>query len=70
MVMLLNPNAHITWSVLEYEFLGQRESHTLLSAEFRTIKQGVMSITDFCRQLKTMDSTLTKRILTAIAPSC
>ncbi|XP_066323261.1 uncharacterized protein [Miscanthus floridulus] len=60
MVMLRNPNAHVTWAVLEYEFLGQRESHTLLSVEFRTIKQGVMPITDFCRRLETMDSALTE----------
>jgi len=57
--MLKNPNARVAWLHLEDEFLGQRESHALLlSAEFRTVKQGSTSITDFCRRLETMAATL------------
>ncbi|XP_066357839.1 uncharacterized protein [Miscanthus floridulus] len=57
--MLKNPNAHVARLHLEDEFLGQRESRALLlSAEFRTAKQGSSSITDFCRRLKTMAATL------------
>jgi hypothetical protein len=71
-VMLCDPNARIAWSVLENEFLGQRESHALLLfAEFRTIKQGAMSFIDFCHRLETMASALTEfGIPSAIAPSC
>ncbi|XP_066358499.1 uncharacterized protein [Miscanthus floridulus] len=53
------PNAHGAWIYLENKFLGQRESRALLlSAEFRTAKQGSASITDFCRRLETMAATL------------
>jgi hypothetical protein len=53
------PNARGAWVYLENEFLGQRESRALLlSAEFRTAKQGAASITDFCRHLETMAATL------------
>ncbi|XP_066319983.1 uncharacterized protein [Miscanthus floridulus] len=52
------PNTRGTWIYLENEFLGQRESRALLSAEFHTAKQGSASITDFCRRLETMAATL------------
>ncbi|XP_066384538.1 uncharacterized protein [Miscanthus floridulus] len=53
------PNAHGAWIYLENEFLGQCESRALmLSAEFRTVKQGSASITNFCRRLETMAATL------------
>ncbi|XP_066341383.1 uncharacterized protein [Miscanthus floridulus] len=53
------PNARGAWTYLENEFLDQRESRALLlSAEFRTVKQGSASITDFCRCLETMAATL------------
>ena len=53
------PTARGAWTYLENEFLGQRESCALLlSAEFRTAKQGSASITDFCRRLETMAATL------------
>jgi hypothetical protein len=56
--MLKDPNARTAWLHLEDEFLGQRESRALLlSAEFRTTKQGASSITDFCR-LETMAASL------------
>ncbi|XP_066333699.1 uncharacterized protein [Miscanthus floridulus] len=57
--MLKNPNARVAWLHLEDEFLDQRESRALLlSAKFRTAKQGSSSITDFCRRLETMAATL------------
>jgi hypothetical protein len=53
------PNAHGAWTYLKNEFLGQRESRALLlSAEFRTAKQGSSSITDYCHRLETMAATL------------
>jgi hypothetical protein len=53
------PNARGAWTYLENEFLGQRESRALLlSAEFRTAKQGSSSVTDYCRRLETMAATL------------
>jgi hypothetical protein len=58
-MMLRNPNTRTAWMFLENEFLGQRESRTLLlSAEFRTTKQGASSIHEFCRHLETMAATL------------
>jgi hypothetical protein len=58
-MMNRKPNARGAWTYLENEFLGQRESHALLlSAEFRTVKQGSSSITDYCRRLETMTATL------------
>ncbi|XP_072146562.1 uncharacterized protein [Setaria viridis] len=57
--MLKEPTARVAWIHLEGEFLGQRESRALLlSAEFRTVKQGSSSITDFCRRLETMAASL------------
>ncbi|XP_066357843.1 uncharacterized protein [Miscanthus floridulus] len=53
------PTARSTWTYLEHEFLGQRESRALLlSAEFCNARQGSASITDFCRRLETMAATL------------
>jgi len=44
---------------LEDEFLGQRESRALLlEAEFRSFKQGDLSVTDYCRRLETMAASL------------
>ena len=58
LTMNSKPNAHGAWTYLENEFLGQRESRALLlSAEFRTAKQGSASITDFYRHLETMAAT-------------
>ncbi|XP_021311813.1 uncharacterized protein LOC110433637 [Sorghum bicolor] len=57
--MLKEPNACVAWVHLEDEFLGQRESRALLlSAEFRTVKQGASSIMDFYRRLETMAASL------------
>jgi hypothetical protein len=61
MVMLRNLSAHIAWSVLKSEFLGQRESYALpLSIEFGTVNQGATSITNFCHCLEMMASAHTK----------
>jgi len=58
-VMLRDPSARVAWAVLDNEFLGQRESRALvLSAEFRSFKQGALSITNYCRRLETMASAL------------
>jgi hypothetical protein len=52
-------NMRDAWLYLENEFLGQRESLALLlSAEFRTAKQGSSTITNFYRKLKMMAATL------------
>jgi hypothetical protein len=53
--MIRDPTARDAWKYLEDEFLGQRESRALLiEAEFRSFKQGVLSVTDYCRRLETM----------------
>jgi hypothetical protein len=58
-VMLKEPSARVAWLTLDDEFLGQRESRTLLlSAEFCNFKQGALNITDYCRRLETMASAL------------
>jgi hypothetical protein len=54
-----DPSARQAWLYLEDEFLGQRESRALLlEAEFRSFKQGDLSITDYCRRLETMAASL------------
>ncbi|XP_066374613.1 uncharacterized protein [Miscanthus floridulus] len=58
-LMIRDPNARAAWLYLEDEFLGQRESRALLlEAEFRSFKQGALSITDYCRRLETMAASL------------
>ncbi|XP_066311601.1 uncharacterized protein [Miscanthus floridulus] len=58
-LMTRDPNARAAWLYLEDEFLGQRESCALLlEAEFRSFKQGALSITDYCRRLETMVASL------------
>jgi hypothetical protein len=57
--MLQDPTARTAWQYLEDEFLGQRESRALLlEAEFRSFKQGDLSITDYSRRLETMAAAL------------
>jgi hypothetical protein len=57
--MLQDPTARTTWQYLEDEFFGQRESHALLlEAEFRSFKQGDLSITDYSRRLEMMAAAL------------
>jgi uncharacterized membrane protein YgcG len=58
-LMLRSPAARAAWLYLQDEFLGQRESRTLLlEAEFRTFKQGDLNVTDYCRRLETMAASL------------
>jgi hypothetical protein len=47
------------WCYLEDEFLGQKESHALLlETQFCNLRQDSMTITDFCRKLETMATSL------------
>ena len=58
-LMIRDPAARDAWLYLEGEFLGQYESRALLlEAEFRSFKQGDLSITDYCRRLETMAASL------------
>jgi len=58
-LMIRKPAARSAWQYLEHEFLGQRESRALLlEAEFWSFRQGDLSITDYCRCLKTMATSL------------
>jgi hypothetical protein len=58
-LMIRDPTARVAWLYLEDEFLGHRESRALLlEAEFRSFKQGDLSITDYCRRLKMMAASL------------
>jgi hypothetical protein len=41
--------------MVEAQFLGNSESHVLqLDARFHTLKQGDLSISDYCRRMKGM----------------
>ena len=58
-LMIRDPAARDAWLYLEGEFLGQRESRALLlEAEFRSFKQGDLSVTDYCHRLETMAASL------------
>jgi len=47
--------ARTVWCALEDQFLSNRETRTLhLDVQFRNLVQGDLSITDFCRRLKSM----------------
>jgi hypothetical protein len=47
------PTARLVWLGLERQFLGNRETRAMtLDTEFRTIVQGDLSITEYCRRLK------------------
>jgi hypothetical protein len=51
--------AREAWCYLEDEFLGQKESRTLLlETQFRNLRQDSMLITEFCRRLETMAASL------------
>ncbi|XP_066327890.1 uncharacterized protein [Miscanthus floridulus] len=48
-------SARATWVAIETQFLGNKETRTiLLNAQFRNFKQGDLSVTDYCKRLKTM----------------
>ncbi|XP_062192504.1 uncharacterized protein LOC133896000 [Phragmites australis] len=47
------------WQALEGQFIGNRETRALhLDAEFRTFVQGDLTISDYCRRLKSMADAL------------
>jgi hypothetical protein len=49
------PTSRAVWLLLEDMFLGNKEARTLLlDNEFRTFAQGDLSISDYCRRLKSM----------------
>ncbi|XP_034585377.1 uncharacterized protein [Setaria viridis] len=52
-------SARSAWLGIEHNFLGHRETRALLlDAEFRTIVQGNLSVTDYCRKMKSMADAL------------
>ncbi|XP_062221362.1 uncharacterized protein LOC133920806 [Phragmites australis] len=54
-VMSSSSTARIVWCGLEHQFLGNREQRALnLSVEFHCFLQGDLSVTDYCRRLKSM----------------
>ncbi|WVZ70247.1 hypothetical protein U9M48_018927 [Paspalum notatum var. saurae] len=53
------PSARATWLALEHQFLGNRETRiVLVDTEFRTLCQGSLSVTDYCRRMKTLADSL------------
>jgi hypothetical protein len=47
--------ARHAWLMIEAQFLDNSESHVLqLNVRFRSIKQGNLSVSDYCRQMKGM----------------
>jgi uncharacterized membrane protein YgcG len=58
-LMMRQRPARGAWCYLEDEFLGQKESRTLLlETQFRNLRQDSMTITEFCRCLETMAASL------------
>lgn len=58
-VMTHVATARSVWRALELQFLGNSERRALtLETEFRTLHQGDLSITDYCRKMKAMADTL------------
>jgi hypothetical protein len=59
--MLRQLSTRDAWRNLEDEFLGQHESCTLLlETQFRNFHQGSLNITDYCRHLESMATSLTE----------
>jgi hypothetical protein len=57
--MIRQRRAREAWCYLEDEFLGQKESRALLlETQFRNLRQDAMTVTDFCRKLETMATSL------------
>ena len=53
--MTPDASAHTVWAAVESQFLDNQETRALLlDAQFRGFKQGDLSISDYCRRLKTM----------------
>lgn len=58
-LMLRQSSTRGAWCHLEDEFLGQRESRALLlETQFRNFRQGSLNITDYCRRLESMATSL------------
>lgn len=58
-LMIHSFNARGAWRFLEDEFLNHSESRALLlETQFRNLRQGSMSVGDYCRRLETMAATL------------
>ncbi|KAG8054523.1 hypothetical protein GUJ93_ZPchr0001g29915 [Zizania palustris] len=58
-VMSSTATARTVWRSLEHQFLGNRERRALnLTSEFHNFAQGDLSVTDYCRRLKTMADSL------------
>jgi hypothetical protein len=58
-VTTATPSAHIAWVALEQQFIGNRETRVqLVDTEFRTLCQGALSVTDYCRRMKTLADSL------------
>ncbi|XP_066373358.1 uncharacterized protein [Miscanthus floridulus] len=58
-LMMWQRPARSAWCYLEDEFLCQRESRALLlETQFRNFRQDALSITDYCRRLESMATSL------------
>jgi len=54
-VRVREDTARVTWVRIEEQFRGNRETRALqLDAAFRLFEQGDLSITDYCRRMKSM----------------
>lgn len=60
-VTTASPSARTAWLALEEQFVSNRETRVVLvDTEFRTLMQGALSITDYCRRMKTLADSLTE----------
>jgi hypothetical protein len=58
-VSTASPTSRSIWLGLEDQFIGNKETRAiLLDAEFRTLVQGDLSITDYCNKMKRMADAL------------
>jgi hypothetical protein len=58
-VTIAEPTARGTWLALEEQFVGNRETRiVLVDTEFRTLCQGALSVSDYCRKMKTLADSL------------
>jgi hypothetical protein len=54
-----SPSACAAWVALEQQFIGNCETRIqLINTEFRTLCQGVLSVTEYCRRMKTLADSL------------
>lgn len=62
-VTTVEPSARGAWLSLEEQSVGNRETPVLhVDTKFRTLTQGTLSVTDYCRQMKTLAKTLVEPI--------